>query len=56
MVERKAGKGVDTYASIAVEDVDVIAGVEIIDRTFAIDLKSVCWGRSIERPNGKGRD
>jgi hypothetical protein len=31
-----------TYASVAIEDVDVIAGVQVVDCTLAVDLKRVC--------------
>ena len=29
-------------AGIAVDDVDACAGVEVVDGTFAVDLKGVC--------------
>lgn len=47
MSEHSAGRyrEKDTHASITVEDVDVLASIEIIDRTFTINLKGVCKDR-----------
>lgn len=37
------GNDVATYPSVSVKDVDVVAGVEVVDRTLAVNLERVCW-------------
>jgi hypothetical protein len=44
--------GVDrkrTYAGVAVENIDVIARVEVVDGAFAVNFKSVCVGLTDEK-------
>ena len=37
------------YACIAIEDVDVVAGVEVVNRTLTVDLECVClWAKPSE--------
>jgi hypothetical protein len=40
--ETAANGNRDAYACIAIEDVDVVAGVEVVNRPLAVDLERVC--------------
>lgn len=42
---RRDGCGeIGTYARKAIDDVDIVLGVEVVDRTFSIDFECV-WGK-----------
>ena len=38
------GNDVATYPCVPVEDVDVVASVQVVDRTLAVNLERVCKG------------
>ena len=39
--ESEYGMNTRTHSRKAIEDVDVVAGVEVVDGTFAVDLKGI---------------
>jgi hypothetical protein len=41
-----------TYPCVAVEDIDVVAGVQVVDGTFSVDLKGV-WNNKVRRNEEK---